>query len=61
MVHKAILIALVASLLPIWRKANVDRSLNFWELLYSFATSPQEHLPVEEAVEQCKEAYREVS
>jgi len=46
----------VLSLLPIWRRAGVDRPLNAWQLVNTAASEPMKHIPVEEAIDRAKQA-----
>lgn len=51
-----ITVLLIGSLVPIWRRAGVDRPLNAWELLATAAKQPVEHIHVEEAIARAREA-----
>ncbi len=48
-------------LLPVWRDPNWSGGVSAYEALYLLATLPQkEHIPVEQAVEECRQAYQSV-
>ncbi len=49
-------ILLIGSLLPIWKRAGVERPLNAWELLAAAARQPMKHIPVEEAIARARQA-----
>ncbi len=49
-------ILLIGSLLPIWRRAGVERPLNAWELVATAAKQPMKHIHVEEAIARAREA-----
>jgi len=49
-------ILLIGSLLPVWRRAGVDRPLNAWELVAMAAKHPMKHIPVDEAIENARQA-----
>lgn len=51
---------LALSFLPIWRRANIDEPLSFWDFMGIIHVHSQEHIPVEEAIRHCKEAYLQV-
>ena len=47
---------LIASLLPIWRRAGVDRPLNSWQYISEALSRPMKHIPIEEALKRAEEA-----
>jgi len=48
-------VALIISLLPIWRYPPKEGGFNLWQLL-RMRSEPRPHLPVEEAIRQYEEA-----
>lgn len=46
----------IGSLLPIWRRAGVDRPLNAWQYVNISMSEPMKHIPVEEAIARAKQA-----
>lgn len=50
------LLLFIGSLLPIWRRAGVDRPLNSWGYIGAALQSPMKHISVEEAVARAREA-----
>ena len=47
-------------LAPIWRDSSWKGGVNIYEAIYKLATLPQkEHIPVQQALEQCRRAYQE--
>jgi len=47
---KWIILALGASLLPIWKDVSTGEGQNIWEYLYSTAFTERKHIPVDEAI-----------
>ena len=44
---------------PIWRDPNWKGGISAYEAIYKLATLPQkEHIPVQEALERCRQAYQ---
>ncbi len=48
-------ILLIGSLLPIWRRAGVERPLNAWELVTMAMKQPMKHISTEEAIARARE------
>ncbi len=48
---KWLIIALGASLFPIWKDVSTSEGLNLWEYIHSTAFTDRKHIPVEEAIE----------
>lgn len=50
---KVVIAGLILSVLPIWRRAGIEKPLNFWEIL---SAGPMEHISVEEALGRARKA-----
>lgn len=46
----------IASLIPVWRRAGVDKPLNTWEYIGTALKHPMEHISVEEAIARARKA-----
>ena len=46
----------IFSLVPIWRRAGVDKPLNTWQYLGQALKEPMPHISVEEALDRAEEA-----
>ncbi len=46
----------LASIMPIWREADIDKPLNIWQFIHANATRQKKHLPVEEALNRAEQA-----
>jgi hypothetical protein len=54
-----LVVAGIVSVLPIWRDPGWKGGKNAWTALHHLATQPQKpHIPVDEALARCREAYR---
>lgn len=47
---KWLVVALVGSLIPIWKDVATGEGLNFWEYVHSTAFTRRKHISVEEAI-----------
>lgn len=50
------LLLFIGSLLPIWRRAGVDRPLNSWQYVATALRQPMKHISREEAIERARQA-----
>jgi len=58
--YKNIALIILFGLLPIWRDPAWEGGVNTYEAIYLVATSPQKpHIPVWEALQECRQAYQE--
>jgi len=47
---KWLIIALGASLIPIWKDVTTGKGLNLWGYIHSTAFTRRKHIPIEEAI-----------
>jgi len=55
-----VILGLAVLCLPIWRDPSWTGGVNAYEAIYNVATKTKEHLTVEEALEECRQAYSQV-
>ena len=58
--NKLWIIGLLLAMCPVWRDPLWEGGISAYEAIYKLATLPQkEHISVQEALEQCRQAYQE--